>query len=83
MTNVAIPEMNMLKNSSTLAVSVPINLPIKLGFVYVHSPNESYFVDALSIDWFQSQAALLQYRIQKLVPLYDKCRNSESEYVEK
>ena len=29
MTNVSIPEVNMLKNSSTLAVSVPINLSIK------------------------------------------------------
>ena len=27
--NFSIPEMNMLKNSSTLAVFVPINLPIK------------------------------------------------------
>ena len=31
MTNVSIPEMNMLKNSSTLAISVLINRPIKLG----------------------------------------------------
>ena len=29
MTNASIPEVNMLKNSSTLAVSVPINLSIK------------------------------------------------------
>ena len=35
MTNISIPEMNMLKNSSTLAVSVPINLSFKLGFVSV------------------------------------------------
>ena len=42
MTNVIIPEVNMLKNSSTFAVSVLINLSIKLGFV-------SYFVDALRI----------------------------------
>ena len=32
---VSIPEVNMLKNSSTLAVSVPINLSVKLGFVSV------------------------------------------------
>ena len=37
----------MLKNSSTLAVSVPINLSIKLGFVSVNGPREDYFVDAL------------------------------------
>ena len=37
---------NMLKNSSTLAVSVPINLSIKLGFVSVNGPRETYFVDS-------------------------------------
>ena len=47
MTNVSIPEVNMLKNSPTLAVSVPINLSIKLGFVSVNGPRETYFVDAL------------------------------------
>ena len=36
MTNVPIPELNMLKNNSTLAVSVPINSSIKLGFVCVN-----------------------------------------------
>ena len=36
MTNVSGPEMNMLKNSSTLAISVPINLSIKLGFFYIY-----------------------------------------------
>ena len=36
MTNVSIPEVNMLKNSWTLAVSVPINLSINLGFVSVN-----------------------------------------------
>ena len=45
--NVSIPEVNMLKNSSTLAVSVPVNLSIKLGFVSVNGPRETYFVDAL------------------------------------
>ena len=47
MTNVSMPEVNTLKNSSTLAVSVPINLSIKLGVVYVNGPRETYFVDAL------------------------------------
>ena len=43
-TNVSIPKMNMLKYSSTLAVSVSINLSIELDFVSVNSPRES--VDA-------------------------------------
>ena len=47
MTNVSIPEVNMLKSSSTLAVSVPINLSIKLVFVSVNGINETYFVDGL------------------------------------
>ena len=34
MTNVSIPEINMLKNSSTLDVSVPNNLSIKLDFIF-------------------------------------------------
>ena len=38
---------NMLKNSSKLAVSVPINLSIKLSFVSVNNLRETYFVDAL------------------------------------
>ena len=39
----------MLKNSATLAVSVPINISIKLGLVSVNEPRETYFVvvDAL------------------------------------
>ena len=37
----------MLKNCSTLAVSIPINLNIKLGFVYVNGARETYFVDTL------------------------------------
>ena len=40
-TNVSIPEVNMLKNSSTLAVSVPINLSIKLSFVCVNGNRET------------------------------------------
>ena len=47
MTNVSIPGVNMLKNSSTLAVSVPINLSIKLVFASVNGPKETYFVDML------------------------------------
>ena len=46
-TNVSIPEVNTLKNISTLAVSVPINLSIKLSFVSVNGLGETYFVDAL------------------------------------
>ena len=46
---VYISEVYMLKNSSTLAVSVPINLSIKFGFVFVNSPRETYFVDTLHI----------------------------------
>ena len=45
MTNVSTPEVNMLKNSSALAVSVPINLSIKLSFVSVNGSGETYFVD--------------------------------------
>ena len=50
MTNVSNLEVNFLKNSSTLAVSVPINLSIKLGSVSVNIHRETYFVDALRID---------------------------------
>ena len=46
-TNVSITEINMLKNSSTIAVSVSITLFIKLGFVPVNGCGETYFVDAL------------------------------------
>ena len=46
-TNVSITEVNMLKNSSTVAVCVPINVSIKLGFVSVNGPRETYFVDEL------------------------------------
>ena len=46
MADVSFPEVNMLKNSSILAVSVPIILYIKLGFVPVNGPRDTYFVDA-------------------------------------
>ena len=35
-----------VETSSTLSVSVPINLSIKLDFVSVNSSRETYFVDA-------------------------------------
>ena len=44
MTNVSIPEVNMLKNSSTLAVSVIINISIKLGSVSVNGPRNTRYV---------------------------------------
>ena len=47
MTNVSILEVNMLKNSSILAASVPINLSIKFGFVSVNDHGETYFMDSL------------------------------------
>ena len=47
MTNVSIPEVNILKNSSTLDVTVPIILSIKLGFVCINGVRETYFVEAL------------------------------------
>ena len=37
----------MLKNSSTLAVFIPISLSIKMEFISVIGPREIYFVDAL------------------------------------
>ena len=49
MTNISIPEVNMLKNSSTIAVSVTINLSIKFGFVSVNDRRETYFVNTLRI----------------------------------
>ena len=52
MTNISIPEANrdILKNSSTLALYVQINLSIKLDLVSVNGPREIYFVDALRAD---------------------------------
>ena len=49
--NISVPEVNMLKNSSTLAVSVPINLSIKLGFVSVNGLRQTYFVQFHVIYW--------------------------------
>ena len=47
MINVLISELIMLKHSSTLAVSVPLNLCIKLDFVSVNDSRNIDFVDAL------------------------------------
>ena len=47
MKNVSISELYMLKNSRTLAVTVPINLFIKFSSVSVNGPRENYFLDAL------------------------------------
>ena len=42
-TNVSVSEVDMLENSPTLAVSVPINLSIKLGFVSVNGKRKLTF----------------------------------------
>ena len=60
--NVSITEVNMLKNSSTLAVSVQINLSIKLGFSSVNGPRETYFVDQLRISIASGQRRLFWVR---------------------
>ena len=49
MENISIPEVNVLKNSSTLSLSVPINLSLKLSFVSENGSRETYFLDALRI----------------------------------
>ena len=49
MTDVSVPVVNIMKNSSTLAVSVAINVSIKLGFVSVNDSRETYFVDVVHI----------------------------------
>ena len=56
MTNVSIPKVNMFKNSSTLAVSAPINLSIKLVIVSVNGPRESYLLDALGTNIYREMA---------------------------
>ena len=38
-----------VKNTSIFAVSVPINLSIKFGFLSVKGPRGTYFLDALCI----------------------------------
>ena len=58
-TNVSIQEVNMLKNSLTLAVSVPIKLFIKFGFVSVNAPGKltlwTHYVDFVLILIYLSQ----------------------------
>ena len=45
MRSISILVVNMLKSSSTLAVSVTINISIKLSFISVNGPRETDFVD--------------------------------------
>ena len=71
--NVSILEVNMLKNSSTLAVSVRINLSIKLGFVCVNRPRETYFVDVPRVCVYNN-AIVIKARIFVLcVPMPTHC----------
>ena len=67
MINVSIPEVNMLENSSTLAVSVPIILSIKLGFVSVNGRRETYFVDELRIQLQPSSITNHVHRFSNIV----------------
>ena len=57
MTNVSIPEVNALENSSTLAITVQINLSVKLDFLSVNGPIQTYFVDALLCDTVEFDCA--------------------------
>ena len=57
MKNVLFPEMNVYQNSSTLTVYVPINIFMKLGFVSVNGPTETYFLDAWRPPWCFSRRA--------------------------
>ena len=50
-TNVSITEVNVLKNSSTLDVSVPINISVKFDFVPVNGPRVIYYENALRIKY--------------------------------
>ena len=62
MTDVSVPEVNMLKNSSTLAVCVPIHFTVKLGFVSVNDLRETYLVAALSFFEFSPQLVYMAER---------------------
>ena len=44
MTNVSIPEVNMLKYNSTFAIIVPRKVFIRMGFVPVNDPRVIYFM---------------------------------------
>jgi hypothetical protein len=59
MTNVSIPVANMLKNSLTLAVSVAINISMKLYFVSVNGPREPYLLDESRNNNFEEQGTPL------------------------
>ena len=48
MTNVSIPEVNVLENSSILAVFFRINLSITFGLVSENGPRKIYFMDSLT-----------------------------------
>ena len=54
MTNVSILEANMLKNSSTLPVSVSIYISIKLGLVPANGPRETFFERSTYISRFDT-----------------------------
>ena len=68
----------MLKNSLTLAVFLLMNLFIKLGFVSVNVPRETYFVDKLRThlrrlltkSWQRKQNLLRDSRIAELTKKY-------------
>ena len=65
---VSFPEVNMLKNSSAFAVSVPMIFFIKLGFVSIKSPRETYFLDApLTIVFLICSGSLLPLRGQWVI----------------
>ena len=49
MTNVSIPEVNMLKKIANTCCIFSNKCFLKLGFVSVNSPRETYFVDAIRI----------------------------------
>jgi hypothetical protein len=55
MTNVSIPVANMLKNIWTLAVTVAINISMKLCFVSVNGPREPYLLDEPRIYYIHLQ----------------------------
>ena len=66
MINVSISELNMLKNSSIFAISVSINISIKLDFVSVNVPRETYFVNALRIiNWNQMNNTYIKVTFAK------------------
>ena len=64
MTNVSIPG-EYVENSSTLAVYVPINLSIKLEFVSVNGPRETYFVAVLRVLKYPTCLKSSENRIRK------------------